>query len=164
MVNIDQHVMIQLGFTLKSNVEDKIWIAKQYIFTSSATFEKNELNTGVWKVNTEARKNIAGRIFFLRINGNINFADTINANKRTIRTNYPNVFFRKIKNQIDKKFNIDPPAMNDQILEQFPAIPGSNLYISIEKRGMEFELNIEEPESLDIEQIINFLRASIELN
>lgn len=157
-------MMMQLGFTVKSNVEDKIWIAKQYIFTSSATFEKNELNTGVWKVNTEARKNIAGRIFFLRINGNINFADTINANKRTIRTNYPNVFFRKIKNQIDKKFNIDPPAMNDQILEQFPAIPGSNIYISIEKRGMEFELNIEAPESLDLEQIINFLRASIELN
>lgn len=164
MVNIDQHMMMQLGFTVKSNVEDKIWIAKQYIFTSSAVFEKNDLNTGVWKVNTEARKNIAGHIFFLRINGNINFADNINANKRTIRTNYPNVFFRKIKNQIDKKFNIDPPAINDQILEQFPAIPGSNLYISIEKRGMEFELNIEAPESLDLEQIINFLRASIELN
>ncbi len=56
------------------------------------------------------------------------------------------------------------PAMNDQILEQFPEIPGCNIYISIEKRGMEFELNIEEPESLDIEQIIDFLSASIELN
>lgn len=155
---------MQLGFTVKRNVEDKIWIGKQYIFTSSATFEKNDLNTGVWKVNTEARKNIAGHIFFLRINGNINFADTINANKRTIRTNYPNVFLRKIKKQIDKKFDMDPPAMNDQILEQFPEIPGANIYISIEKRGMEFEFNIEQPESLDIEQIIDFLRASTELN
>jgi hypothetical protein len=36
--------------------------------------------------------------------------------------------------------------------------------MSIEKKGMEFELNIDEPESLDMEQVIHFLRAAIELN
>lgn len=164
MINIDHHVMTQLGFTVKSNIEDKIWIGKQYIFSCSTVFEKNEFNTGVWKVNTEARKNITGKIFFLRISGHINFANTINAKKRTIRTNYPNVFFRLFKNKIDRKFNIDPPAMNDNILEQFPKIPGGNVYISIEKKEMAFELNIDEPESLDMEQVIHFLRAAIELN
>jgi hypothetical protein len=164
MINIDHHVMTQLGFAVKSNVEDKIWIGKQYIFSCSTVFEKNEFNTGVWSVNTEARKNISGKIFFLRISGHINFANTINAKKRTIRTNYTNISFFKIKNQIDKKFKIEPPAINDKILEQFPEIPGCTIYISIEKKGMEFELNIEEPESFNIEQIINFLKVTIELN
>ena len=118
------------------------------------TNEKNEYHFGVWKVNTEARKNIAGRIFFLRINGNINFADNLNANKRTIQTNNPKISILKINNQFNKKFNIDPPAINEKILDQFPDIPGCNIYISIEKRGVEFEFNIEEPESIKIEQII----------
>jgi hypothetical protein len=164
MINIDHHVMTQLGFAVKSNVEDKIWIGKQYIFSCSTVFEKNEFNTGVWSVNTEARKNISGKIFFLRISGHINFVNTINAKKRTIRTNYPNVFFRKSKNKADKKFDIDPPAINDKILEQFPEIPDCNIYISIEKSRMEFEFNIDGPESLDMEQLIHLLRAVIELN
>jgi hypothetical protein len=164
MINIDHHVMTQLGFAVKSNIEDKIWIGKQYIFSCSTVFEKNEFNTGVWKVNTEARKNITGKIFFLRISGHINFANTINATKRTIRTNYPNVFFRKSKNKADKKFDIDPPAINDKILEQLPEIPDCNIYISIEKSRMEFEFNIDGPESLDMEQVIDFLRSAIELN
>jgi hypothetical protein len=164
MKNIDYLEFRQLGFTVKSKIEDKIWIGKQYIFASTAAFENNQFNFGVWKVNTEARKNLAGTIFFLRINGSISFANTINAKKRTIRTNYTNISFFKIKNQIDKKFKIEPPAINDKILEQFPEIPGCTIYISIEKKGMEFELNIEEPESFNIEQIINFLKVTIELN
>jgi hypothetical protein len=94
----------------------------------------------------------------------LGFAVKSNVEKRTIRTNYPNVFFRLFKNEIDRKFNIDPPAMNDNILEQFTKIPGGNVYISIEKKEMEFELNIDEHESLDMEQVIHFLRSAIELN
>lgn len=164
MKNIDDHVLTKLGFKELSKIEDKIWIGKQYIFASTAVFEKNEYHFGVWKVNTEARKNIAGRIFFLRINGNINFADNLNANKRTIQTNNPKISILKINNQFNKKFNIDPPAINDKILDQFPDIPGCNIYISIEKRGVEFEFNIEDPECIDIEQIINFIRVTTELN
>lgn len=165
MKNIDNHVLTKLGFTEKSNVEDKIWIGKQYIFASTAAFEKNEYNFGVWKVNTEARKNIAGTIFFLRINGDIRFATNIkNAKKRIIQTNYPKISFFKIKNQFNKKFNIDPPAINEKILDQFSDILGCNVYISIEKSAVEFEFNIEKPERIDIEQIINFIRVTMGLN
>jgi hypothetical protein len=164
MRNIDDHVMTQLGFTVKSNVEEKFWVKKEYLYGTTTVFEKTDLTTGFWKITIEARKTPTGNVFFIRINGKIDFASNINATKRTIRTHYPNVFFRLFKNKIDRKFNIDPPAMNDNILEQFPKIPGGNVYISIEKKEMEFELNIDEPESLDMEQVIHFLRAAIELN
>ena len=62
MKNIDDHVLTKLGFTEISKIEDKIWIGKQYIFASTAAFEKNEYHFGVWKVITEARKNTAETI------------------------------------------------------------------------------------------------------